>query len=93
MLPLELMTESMKPLGITFELEINSQDADFFKQILLFLACGGSCIVKTLNLTSFHMLQMVRVKISASVGRFPVDFGGQCLFPDDQNIKKGSCTV
>jgi hypothetical protein len=38
---------------------------------------------------------MVRfeAEISASVGEFPVDFGGQShLFPDDQNIQKGNCT-
>jgi hypothetical protein len=40
-------------LGI--ELEITSQVADFFSQILSFLAYGGSSIVKTLDQTSFHM--------------------------------------
>jgi hypothetical protein len=35
----------------------------------------------------------VEVEISASVDRFPVDFGDQCrLFPDGQNIKKGNRT-
>jgi hypothetical protein len=34
-------------LGITVELEITSQTADFFNQILSFLAYGGSSIVKT----------------------------------------------
>jgi hypothetical protein len=78
-------------LGITAELEITSQAADFFNQILPFLAYGGSSTEKTLNQTSFHMRQMVRVEveISASVGGFPVGIGGQCHpFPDDQNIKK-----
>jgi hypothetical protein len=42
-------------LGITVELEITSQVADFFIQILSFLAYGGSSIVKTLDQTSFHM--------------------------------------
>jgi hypothetical protein len=83
-------------LGITIELEITSQAADFIKQILSFLAYGGSSIVKTLNQTSFHMLRMVgvEVEISASVGGFPVDFAGQCrLLPDDQNTQKGNRTV
>jgi hypothetical protein len=76
-------------LWITIELKVTSQAANFFKQILLFMAYGGSSVVKTLNKTSFHMQRMVRfeVEISASVGGFPVDLGGQChLFPDDQNI-------
>jgi hypothetical protein len=80
-------------LGITVELEITSQAADFFNQILSFLAYGRSSIVKTPNQISFHMRRMVRVEveISALVGRFPVDFGGQCrLLPDDQNIKLGN---
>jgi hypothetical protein len=83
-------------LGITVELEITSQVADSFSQILSFLAYGGSSIVKTLDRTSFHMQWMVRVEVevSASVGGFPVDFGGQCRpFPDDQSIKKGNRTV
>jgi hypothetical protein len=83
-------------LGITVELEITSQVADVFSQILSFLAYGGSSIVKTLNQTSFHMRLMVRVEvgISTSVGGFPIDFSGQChLFPDDQNIRNGSLTV
>jgi hypothetical protein len=39
---------------------------------------------------------MVRfeVEISASVGGFPVDFGGHCHFlPDDENIQKRNHTV
>jgi hypothetical protein len=82
-------------MGITVELETSSQAAVFINQNL-FLAYGGSSIVKILNQTSFHMWQMVRVEfeILASVGGFPVDFGGQCrLFPDDQNIKKGNHTL
>jgi hypothetical protein len=65
-------------LGITAELEITSQAADFFNQILSFLAYGGSSIMKILNQTSFHMWRMVRVEVevSASMGGFPVDFGG-----------------
>jgi hypothetical protein len=65
-------------LGLNVELEITSQAADFFNQILSFLAYGGGSTVKTLNQTSFHMLWMVRVEVevSASVGGFPVDFGG-----------------
>jgi hypothetical protein len=42
------------------------------------------------------MQQMVRfeVEILASVDGFLVDFGDQChLFPDDENIQKGNCTV
>jgi hypothetical protein len=56
-------------LGITDELKTMSQATNFIKEILSFLAYGGSSIVKTL--TSFHM-QMVRsdVEISASVGGF-----------------------
>jgi hypothetical protein len=50
-------------LGITTELEIMSQAADFINQILSFLAYGGSSIVETLNQTSFHMRWMVRVKL------------------------------
>jgi hypothetical protein len=65
-------------LGITVELEITSQVAEFFSQVLSFLAYGGSSIVKTLDQTTFHMRQMVRVEVEilASVGGFPVDFGG-----------------
>jgi hypothetical protein len=65
-------------LGITAELEITPQVADFFNQVLSFLAYGGSSIVKTLNQTSFHTRRMVRVEVevSASVGWFPVHFGG-----------------
>jgi hypothetical protein len=76
-------------LGITVELKTTSQAADFFKQILWFLAYSGSSIVKTLDHTYFHMTWMVRVEveISTSVGGFPVEFGGQCHpFLDDQNI-------
>jgi hypothetical protein len=64
-------------LGITVELEITSQVADFFSQILSFLAYGGSSVVKTLDQTCFHVRRMVRVEVevSASVGGFPVDFG------------------
>jgi hypothetical protein len=79
-------------LGITLELKIMSQVANFINQILSLLAYGGSSIVETLNQTSFHVRQMVKseVEISASVGGFPVDFGGQChLLPVDQNIRKG----
>jgi hypothetical protein len=65
-------------LGITAELEVTSQAAAFFKQIMSFLAYGGSCIVKTLNQSSFLVWRMVRVEIeiSVSVCGFPVDFGG-----------------
>jgi hypothetical protein len=83
-------------LGINVELEITIQTADFFNQILPFLAIDGSSIVKTLNQTPIHMRPMVKVEaeISASVGGFPVDFGGQCrLFPDDVNIKKDNHTT
>jgi hypothetical protein len=57
-------------LGTTAEVKITSQATNFIKQIFSFLAYGGSCIVKTLNQTSFHMRQMVRfdVEILASVG-------------------------
>jgi hypothetical protein len=57
-------------LGITVELKVTPQAANFIKQIL-FLAYGKSCVVKILNQTSFHMWWMVRVevKVSASVGR------------------------
>jgi hypothetical protein len=51
--------------------------------------------VKTLNQTSFHMWRMVRfeVEVSASVGGFSVDFGGQCrLFSDDRKIQKRNRT-
>jgi hypothetical protein len=59
-------------LGITVELKITSQVADFINQILSYFAYGGSSIAKTLNETSFNMLRMVRaeVEVSASVGRF-----------------------
>jgi hypothetical protein len=40
-------------LRVTVELEITSQAADFFSQILSFLAYGGSSVVKTLNFDSF----------------------------------------
>jgi hypothetical protein len=39
----------MKPGGITVELEITSQAADFINQNLSFLAYGGSSIVKNMN--------------------------------------------
>jgi hypothetical protein len=42
-------------LGITVELEITSQAAGFFSQVLSF------SVVQTLNQTSFHMRRMVRV--------------------------------
>jgi hypothetical protein len=77
----------MLPMGITAELKITSQVANFINQIL-FLTYGGSSIVKTLNQTYFLMQQMVRfeVETSASVGGFPVDVDGQYrLFPNDQN--------
>jgi hypothetical protein len=93
---LEINGRVDETMGITVELEITSQVADFFSQILSFLAYGESSIVKTLDQTSFHMQRMVRVEVevSASVGGFPVDFGGQCrLFPDDQNIQKRNRTV
>jgi hypothetical protein len=83
-------------LEITVELEITSQAADFFNQILSFLAYGGRSIVKTLNQTSFRMRRMVGLEgeMSASVGGSPVNFGGYCrLFPDEQNIKEGNRTV
>jgi hypothetical protein len=56
-------------LGITTELEITSQTADFFNQILSFLAYGGSSTVKTLDQNYFLMRLIVRVevKVSASV--------------------------
>jgi hypothetical protein len=54
--------------------------------------------VKTLNQTPFHMRRrrMVRseVEISASVGGFSVNFGGQCrLVSDDLKIQKRNRTV
>jgi hypothetical protein len=83
-------------LGITVELEITPQAADFFNHILSFLAYGGSSVVKTLNQTFFHMLRLVtvEVEISASVYGVPC----RLCWPlssvlDDQNIKKGSRTV
>jgi hypothetical protein len=45
----------IKILRITVELEITSQGADFFNEILSFLAYGGSSTVKTQDQTSFHM--------------------------------------
>jgi hypothetical protein len=86
-------------MGITTELKMMSQIANFINQILLFLAYGGSSLVKTLNQTSFHMQRMVRFEVevsgvSVSVGGFPVDFSGQChFFHFDQNIQKENCTV
>jgi hypothetical protein len=83
-------------LGITVELKITSQAADFFIHTLYFSAYGGSSIVKTLNQTSFHMRRMVRVEVevSANVGGFPVDLVGQCrLFADEQNIRNDNFTV
>jgi hypothetical protein len=78
-------------LGVTIELEISSQAADFFNQILSFLAYGGSSVVKTVDQTSFHMRWMVgvEVEVAASVGWFPVDSSGMLFFPDNQNIKEG----
>jgi hypothetical protein len=50
-------------LGITAELKITSQAADFIKQILSFSAYGGSCVVKTLNQTSLHMRGWLDLKL------------------------------
>jgi hypothetical protein len=36
-------------LGITVDLKITSQAANFIKQALLFLACGRSSVAKTVN--------------------------------------------
>jgi hypothetical protein len=82
-------------LGITVGLN-TSQDTNFIKQILSFLAHSGRYTVKILNETSFHMWWMVRFEVekSACVSGFPVNFGDRChLFPDDQNIQKGYPTV
>jgi hypothetical protein len=59
-------------LGITVELENTSQAADFFNQIL-FLAYGGWKLY-----CEDHMWWVVGVEVQvlASVGWFPVDFGG-----------------
>jgi hypothetical protein len=79
-------------LEITGQLKSASQVANF----LSFLAYGRSSIVKTLNQTSFHMRRMlgVEVEISASVGGFPVNFGGQCHpFSDGQNNQKTNHNV
>jgi hypothetical protein len=82
-----------KTLGTTVELKITLQVAYFIEQIL-FLAYGGSSIVKTLKLNLFSHVVMVRseVEISASVGGFSINLSSQCRpFPDDQNIpEKGS---
>jgi hypothetical protein len=48
---LEINDQVNETLRITVELEVTSQAADFFKQILSFLAYGGSSIAKTLNQT------------------------------------------
>jgi hypothetical protein len=47
-----LMTVN-ETLQITVELDITSQAADFFNQVLTFLAHGGSSVVQTLNQTFF----------------------------------------
>jgi hypothetical protein len=52
---LEINERVNETFGITVELEITSQAADFLNQILSFLAYGVSSIMKTLNQTSFHM--------------------------------------
>jgi hypothetical protein len=67
-----------EPLGKIVEPEITSQAADFFNQILSFLAYGGRSVVKTLDQTSFHMRRMVGVdaEVSASEDWLLVDFGG-----------------
>jgi hypothetical protein len=83
-------------LMITVGLEFTSQTANFINQISSFLAYGESSAVKTLNQTSFHMRRMVRfeIEISANVGGFSVNFGGECRpCPDNQNIKKGNRIV
>jgi hypothetical protein len=59
-------------LGINVELEIPSQAADFFNEIVSFFAYGGICIVKTLNQTPFHMQRIW--------GGFPLDFGPSVAF-------------
>jgi hypothetical protein len=58
-----------KTLGITIELKIKCQVV-YLNQQVLFLACGGSSIMKAANNYSFEMWRVVRieVKISASVG-------------------------
>jgi hypothetical protein len=64
-------------LRITIELKITSQVISFIKQILFFLAHGGSCTVKT-ELNPFHVRRMVtlEVEISANVDGFPINFSG-----------------
>jgi hypothetical protein len=46
---LEIDDQVNETLGITIELKITFQVAYFIQQILLFLAYGGSSIVKTLD--------------------------------------------
>jgi hypothetical protein len=72
-----------------------SEAADFITQILSFLACGDSSVVKTLNYSSFDMRRMVRfeVEVSSSVSGFSVNISGQYhSFLGDQNIQKRSRT-
>jgi hypothetical protein len=45
-------------LGMTVELEITSQAANFIKRILSLLVYGGSSVVKILYQTFFHMRRM-----------------------------------
>jgi hypothetical protein len=46
---LEIINRASEALGITGDSEIMSQAPNFIKQILSFLAYGGSSIVKTMN--------------------------------------------
>jgi hypothetical protein len=55
-------------LGITAELKIISQFADFNNHILSFLAYGATSIAKTLNQTSFHMPWMVKFEVEILAG-------------------------
>jgi hypothetical protein len=61
--------------------------------LVRFLPHGGSCIVHTLNCTSFHMRLLVRYEFIGQCVWVSVNFTGQCrLFLDNQNIRKRNHT-
>jgi hypothetical protein len=65
-------------LVIIFMLKIVSQAETLIKQILSFLARGGSYFIKAMNQKSFQMRRIFRIEVEilVSVDRFSEDFGG-----------------
>jgi hypothetical protein len=92
---LGIRNEPMNFLGKPMSQRSHLKVVNFIKQILAFLACGRSTTVET-NYSSFNMWRMIRFKneVVASVGRFSINFSGQCgPLSDNKNILKGNCTA